>query len=283
VEFVYRELDVNNILAERLRQSVPQPEMIEVDLAWRCMLLNLTDMVKILYADGTGGFCPWNSSSSQRRYNNIPAYIRELSFNLKNWTISAKIRSLGTTELCDGSYIPPGPRIGGCSGIIGLGAVGRFGHVSPNAEIVSSTINTITTVDVDGQNAQARYQSTTGFAWVPGYKVALYDASAGGAPVEVNEILSVVGNVITFVNNWSSTIIPTVVSATGIPTAGHYLGYSEYVDANAIQKEKFVWLGKPTDRYAASISMELEDLTSGEYKFIEDNGDPYVIGSRLDI
>ena len=271
---VWQEANANQIMATRIRQSVPEPEILKFTVSFRSILLQPTQFINLLYADDQGGFCAAGSTESQRRYINIPGYIREISYNLRDMTMDLEVWSLGDTFF--GDYFPNGPIVGGADSEITFTTAGRAAYISPIANIVSGSGAGLTVEDVDGVNAELRIDPNAGPAWGIGYTVALVDGATHQI-LETNVVQSLNGSEIIFQNPWTSTISPTVTEDGTIITGGTYLSYATYDIATAEQRANFSYISRPISNYPQTLALEQSELVTGAYDF-DDNTGPYIVG-----
>lgn len=267
MEPVYIRTDLDKLVPLFVRLAAAEPEFISMTLGFRFLFIQPNDFFNINFFDLIFGV------KSGRRFQNIPAFTRSYQVDLDSMQIKVKLWSLGTTQF--GDFVPVGTIAGGENDPIILTNLGTPGYISPIGTILSSTIDTLQLEDVNGNNAEARQSTQVGKAWLAGYKVQIIDASDHSI-VEENEILSVSNDVITFVNNFSTSILNTVKNSAGFITSGYYLQYSNYDIVIDDQTRKFSYFTKPLEGYPNSTSQEIEEQRSKLHNF-EDKRLPYVL------
>lgn len=268
---VYRRADLDRLMPLYVKLAIPDPEFVTVTLNFRQIRSQMQDFVSILF-DGDVN-CKTGRKESGRRYNNVPAMIRSIKYDLTAMTVEMKLWSLGGTPFP--GYPGQGRTVGGVDEPIVLSNIGRLGRISPTSYIASSTTNSIDVTNVYGDDAQDLTHARAGLAYQPGYKLDLVDGTTK-AVLQTLTIDSVVNNTITFVEDITATVTPTVLNAAGFVASGVYAQYSTYVDATLLQRQQFASFTKPTINYPSSKTQELEEQRGGVHNF-DDGGVPYVL------
>lgn len=267
--WVYRRADMDKLMPLFVRLAAAEPEFIDVVITWRRLFTQLMDFFRIDFDAEVD--CLTGLKHGGRRFNLVPAFVRQIDPNLEDMTLKMKLWSLGTTSF--GDYITNGP--GGEFDPIVLTNLGTVGYISPTGTITASGVDTLTLEDVDGVDAETRTALIVGLAWKPGYNVAVVDGATHEI-LELLEIESVLGQVITFTTNIVTTIVPTSKNLAGFTTGGHYLRYCDYVDSTALQKSHYSHYGAPTASYPASSAQEIEEQRAGTHNF-PDARIPYIL------
>lgn len=268
---VYLRNDVDKLMPLFVRLAAPEPEFLTFTTSWRFIFTQLTQFFRMNFYEMPD--CETGLKKGGRRFEKIPCFIRELSFDLTSFTIQVKAWSLGTTQF--GTFIPNGPFAGGESDKIVLTNLGTVGYIAPVGYITAATVNSITIADVGGDNAENRTAPVVGKAWLPGYRVAIIDAITQAA-VEHPTISSVVGQVITFTENLAAPVVPSVLNSAGFVVGGYYVKYANYEFTSADQKDDYAYFGRPEVGYPTSGSQEVEEQRAGLHSF-EDDRQPYVL------
>lgn len=271
LSWVYRREDVDDIMPLFVRLAAAEPEFVDVTFTWKRLFTQLNDFFRINF-DAMYD-CVQGRKRGGRRFNLVPAFVRQINFDLDDMTLKMKLWSLGTTRF--GNFVPVGPVVGGEFDVITLTNLGTVGFISPTGTITASGLNNVTVEDVDATQAEFRDHIYAGKAWRAGFNVALVDA-ATEETVEILEIGSVSGQVITFTENIQTTVVPAVKNAAGFIVSGHYLRYAEYSDASDTQKSLFCYFGAPTTSYPTSSAQEVEEQRSGTHNF-PDGRIPYIL------
>lgn len=268
---VYRRADLDKLMPLFVKLAIPDPEFVTVTFNFRQIRTQMQDFLNVLF-DGDVN-CKTGKKESGRRYNNVPAMVRSIKYDLNYMTVEMKLWSLGNTPFP--GYDGQGRTVGGVDEPIVLSNIGRLGRISPTAYINSSTINSITVSDVYGVAAEDLTHVKAGLAFRPGYKLDLVDGSTKEV-VQTLTIDTVVGSVITFVEDITATVSPTVLNAAGFVESGVYAQYSTYVNATILQRQQFASFTRPTTNYPTSKTQELEEQRGGVHNF-DDSGVPYVL------
>ncbi len=268
---LYRRADLDQMVPLFVRLAVTDPEFVDVTFGFRVIRSQMQDFMTINFTDDPNP--ETGVIESGRRYADIPCMIRKLSYNLDAMTVGMKLWSLGNTTFP--GYTPPGNTVGGSDDPVVLTNLGRQGFMGPVGTITASGTNTLTLADVDAQNAETRTAAIVGLAWTPGYKVDLVDG-ATKLVVQTLTIASVAGGVVTFEEDFESTVSNTTLSAAGFINGGHFLQYTTYPNLSEAQRVFYASFGGPTDNYPSSRTSELEEQRSGAHNFA-DGGLPYVL------
>lgn len=269
---MYRRLDIDDIMPLYVRLAVPDPEFTDVTFGFRMLRAQIHDFINVLFTDDAIDPNTGIVMKSGRRYDNIPCMVRKIQYDLTTMSVTMKLWSLGSTEFT--GYVPTGVHVGGQHDKIALSNLGRLGRVSPIGTITSSSTNTLTLANADGQNAQTR-AGAGGFAWTPGYSLSLVDG-ATRAVVQTLTIASVSGATITFNENLAVSVTNTVKNTAGFVVGGHFLQYSNYSNATQQQRSTFASFTKPTGTYPTSASQETQEQRAGLHSFA-DGGLPYIL------
>jgi hypothetical protein len=264
---VYLRTDLDKLMPLFIRLAAAEPEFVNLSVGFRFLFIQPCTFFNINFVDLEKG------KVSGRRYSMIPSFVRSINMQLDTMEIKLKLWSLGTTQF--GTFNPGGTVAGGQNDTIILTNLGTTGYVSPVGKITNSTINSVDLSIVNGANAQYRTDNMVGNAWKQNFKVDIIDAS-NQEILETKEILSVVGNTITFTTDLVTTIVPTVLNAAGFISSGHYLKFSAYSVADQTQKAKFGFFSKPIDGYPTTTTKETEELRAGKHKF-DDGRISYVL------
>lgn len=268
---VYRRSDIDRLMPLFIKLSIPDPEFVTVTFNFRQIRTQMQDFINIIF-DGDVN-CKTGRKESGRRYNNVPAMVRSLKYDLNAGTVEMKLWSLGNTSFP--GYEAQGRTVGGVDEPIVLSNIGRLGRISPAAYITSNDTNSITTSNVYGVDAQDLTQASAGLAWKSGHKVDLVD----GVTKEILQTLTidtVVNDVITFVEDITATVSATTLNAAGFINGGTYAQYSTYVNATIEQRQQFASFTRPSTNYPTSKTQELEEQRGGLHNF-DDGGVPYVL------
>lgn len=271
LDWVYRRSDMDILMPLFVRLAAAEPEFVDVTLTWRRLFTQLCDFFRINFAPEFD--CSTGKFRGGRRFDMIPAFVRQINFDLDDMTLKMKLWSLGTTRF--GNFVPVGPVVGGEDDLIVLTNLGTVGYIAPTGIITASGPDSVTLEDVDGIDAENRTATYVGKAWVPGYKIAIVDV-ATELVVELAEIESVLGQVVTFTANLLTTIVPATKNAAGFMVSGHYLRYADYSDVSALQKAKFCYFGAPSTSYPNSSASEVEEQRAGTHNF-PDGRIPYIL------
>lgn len=271
LSWVYRREDVDLIMPLFVRLAAAEPEFVDVTLTWRRLFTQLNDFFRINF-DAIYD-CSLGRKRGGRRFNSVPAFVRQISFDLDDMTLKMKLWSLGTTRF--GNFVPVGPVVGGENDTITLTNLGTVGYISPTGTITAFDVDNVTLEDVDATQAEFRDNSVVGRAWRSGFMVEIVDAATEEA-VELLEIDSVVGQVVFFTTPIQTSIVPAVKNVAGFIVSGHYLRYAEYNDASALQKASFCFFGSPTTAYPTSSAQEVEEQRAGTHNF-PDGRIPYIL------
>lgn len=268
---VYRRADLDKLMPLFVKLSIPDPEFVTVTFGFRQIRSQMQDFLNVVF-DGDVN-CKTGRKSSGQRYDNIPCMIRTIKYDLSFMTVEMKLWSLGNTAFP--GYEPKGRTVGGVDEPIVLSNIGRLGRISPTAYIVSGTTNTLDVTTPYGVLAQDETHAIAKKAWIPGKKVDIVDGVTKDI-LQTLTVFSVVNNTITFEEDITVTITPTVQNAAGFISGGVYLQYSTYVDASLDQRNKFASFTRPTVNYPTSKTQELEEQRGGVHNF-DDGGVPYVL------
>lgn len=269
---LYRRQDLDIIIPLLVRLAVPEPEFVEMELGFRVIRSQLNDFVSLNFDDSTQPL-PLGQRSG-RRFTNVPGMVRQLDFNLEEMSVKAKVWSLGNTPF--GDYLPVGPTVGGENDAIVLSNLGRLGRISPTGTITGApAANQIQLADQDSQDAEHRSSMAAGLAWAPGYKVSIVD---GATKVVIQDltIVSVSGQVITFLEDVLTTPTNTVKNAAGFITGGNFIQYSQYRISSSAQRAKFASFTRPDNNYPTTRAQEINDQRSGVHSF-DDGGIPFIL------
>jgi hypothetical protein len=251
-----------------LRLAAAEPEFVDVTVGFRFLFAQLNSFYNINFKDI---FNP--KEKSGRRFDNVPCFVRKITFDLDAMKISLKLWSLGTTQF--GSYLPIGVTAGGENDQIILTNLGTVGYISPVGDILSSALNTLTIADVDGANAESREAQVVGKAWKIGYKIGIF-SGVDHSLIEELEILEVNGQIITLTSDIVSPVLSTIRNSAGLVSGGNYIKYLPFDGVIQDQTTFFGYFGKPIEGYPLSSTAELEEQRSGKHSF--DNGRlPYVL------
>lgn len=269
---LYRRADLDRLVPLLVKLAVPEPEFVDVTMGFRVIRTQMHDFLTVHF-DGDVD-CATGLKDSGRRYNHVPCMVRKLQYNLGEMSVTMKLWSLLSTAFP--GWTPPGRTVGGVDDIVVLSNLGRLGRISPVGDILSSpAVNQLQIADEDGQNAENRTASPAGLCWANNYTVDVVD----GATKEILQtftIQAVSGQVMTFLEDITATITPTVRNAAGFITSGTYLQYAAYNKVTTLQKGQFASLSPPVDNYPKTNTDELEEQRSGKHAF-DDGGIPYVI------
>ena len=268
---IYRRIDVDTLMPVFVRLAAAEPEFVKFQTGFRLLFTQLMDFFRINFDARTD--CNTGLRLGGRRFNLVPCYVRELTYNLSGMTLSWKVWSLGTTRF--GDYQPAGAVAGGEGDKIVLTPLGSYAYVSPTGTVLSSTVSSVTLQDVSGQNAQVRTAPIVGLAWAPGYVVAIVNG-ANHQVVETAVIGTVVLGVINFTAPLATTVLATVKNQAGFVTSGHYLRHANYSEATTTQKDNFAFFGPPSGLYPPSGSKEIEEQKAGIHNF-PDGRPPYLL------
>ncbi len=269
---LYRREDLDRLLPILVKLSVPEPEFVDVTMGFRVIRTQMHDFLTVDFDGDTN--CATGLKDSGRRYDHVPCMVRKLSYNLDDMTVSMKLWSLLSTSFP--GWNPPGRTVGGDDDIIVLSNLGRLGRISPTGDILSSpTINQLQIADQDSFDAETRPASPVGLCWPSTYVIDVVDG-ATKETLQTLTISSVSGQVITFLEDITATIVPTVRNASGFITGGTYIQYSSYNNIPSSQKAQFASYSKPVDNYPKTNTDELEEQRSGAHAF-DDGGVPYLI------
>lgn len=255
---VYRRADLDKLLPLFVRLAAAEPEFVSTTLGFRFLFTQPNVFYNINFVN------PEYNKVSGRRFAMVPAFVRSIQIDLKTMDVDLKLWSLGTTQF--GNYNPGGVIGGGENDEIILTNLGTVGYISPVGKITSFSPNSIDLADVDGIDAQSRTNGRVGLAWKSSYVVAIYD----GATQELLEekiIDSISAQTITFTENLTTTIVPTVFNSSGLIVGGHYLKYTSYKTVAQDQKSKFAYFTKPLEGYPNTTSKEIAELRAGKHKF----------------
>jgi hypothetical protein len=272
---IYRRTDIDEIMPLYVRLSAAEPEFVTATFGFRLIRTQMHDFLNLNFSDD-GFDRSGRPTVSGRRFKNVPCMVRKLQYDLDAMTVQMKLWSLGNTSFA--GYTAPGNTVGGKDDPIVLSNLGRAGRVSPVAQIISASSNTITAPAVDGYQAEQRKDALNNYAWVPGYKVDLIDG-ASKAVVQTLTIASVSAGVITFLENFTTAPTSTTSNLAGFIIGGNFIQYSTYDNLIAVQKKLYASFGKPTTNYPTNHTQELADQRSGANNFA-DNGQPYVLYPR---
>lgn len=268
---VYRRADIDRLLPLYVRLSTPDPEFVDVTVGFRLIRTQMQDFLNILFdseIDPVTG-----KKDSGRRFNNVPAMVRKIEYNLDSMTVKLKLWSLGSTAFP--GYVPDGVVIGGSEDPIVLSNIGRLGYISPVGNITGSAASSVDLSVVDGQNAETRADVDSGLAWKPGYIVDLVDAATRSV-VTTLTIDSVLGDTVTFTTPTGVSVSNTGLDVAGFIATGHYLRYSSYNNLTEAQKALFASFGNPEGNYPSSKTQELQEQRGGLHNFA-DSGQPYIL------
>ncbi len=270
---VYRREDLDRLLPLFVKLSAPEPEFVEVTFGFRTLRAQMQDFFTLNF-DGDIN-CKTGKKESGRRYNHVPCMIRKMTYDLGPMTVDMKLWSLGNTAF--GDYNPSGSTVGGEGDTVVLSNLGRIGRLSPIGTITGAgdTIKAVSLEDVNGVQAYARQNSLAGQSWEAAFKVDLVDGATKSI-IQTLTISSSLAQQVSFIEDVSVTIIPTIKNAAGFIVGGHYLQYSTYPNLTNRQKQFYASLSKPTINYPTSRTQELEEQRSGAHNF-DDGGIPYVL------
>ncbi len=255
---VYLRSDLDKLVPLFLRLAAAEPEFVNLTVGFRFLFIQPSTFFNINFINIE------DNKISGRRYEMIPSFVRSINVDLNTMEIKLKLWSLGTTQF--GNFVPAGITGGGENDQIILTNLGTVGYVAPIGAITTSSLNSVDLELVGGINAQLRTDSIVGKAWKQGFKVDLIDGLTQEV-VESKEILSVIGNTITFVNNLNNLILPTVRNSANYIIGGHYLRFSSYNLSDQTQTAQFAYFSKPIDGYPTTTSKEIEELRAGKHKF----------------
>lgn len=270
---VYRREDLDKLMPLYIKLSAPEPEFVEVTFGFRIIRSQMQDFLT-LHFDGDVD-CATGRKESGRRFDHIPCMIRKLSYDLGAMTVSMKLWSLGNTKF--GDYTPAGNTVGGEDDTVVLSNLGRLGRISPIGTITAagSGPNSLYLEDVGGFTATTRQNGTVGKSWETLYKVDIVD----GTTKEILQTLTIASTSnqeVFFSEDITVSLTPTVKSAAGFISGGHYIQYSTYENLSNTQRQFFASYSKPTVNYPTSRTQELEEQRGGVHNF-DDGGMPYVL------
>jgi hypothetical protein len=269
---VYRREDLDKLMPLYVKLSAPEPEFVEVTFGFRVLRTQMHDFLTVLF-DGDVN-CKTGRKESGRRYNNIPCMVRKMAYDLGPMTVNMKLWSLGNTQF--GDYEPKGQTVGGEGDTVVLSNLGRLGRISPVGTITGNPdTKVIALEDFNGFDAQTRANGLAGKSWQANYKVDIIDGATKDV-LQTLTIASVTGQEITFVEDVTVSLTPTVKNAAGFITGGHYLQYSTYGASTNGQRQIYASFSRPTTNYPTSRTQELEEQRAGVHNF-DDNGIPYVL------
>jgi hypothetical protein len=267
---VYKREDIDKLLPLFLKLAVAEPEFLEFEAGFRLILTQLYDFFVFNHFEKTD--CNTGLARGGRRFKDVPCFVRSINFNLDKFSVKLKLWSLASTQF--GSYVPASKEIvGGQFDKIILTNLGVIGRISPIGIIINSGSNFIELQDVNGMDAEHRIEGSIK-AWDSGYLIDIVDKD--GNVIETNEILNVSGSVITMKNNFTNTILNSVVNSDGIIEGGHYIKHSSYNFASLQQKKSFAFLSLPQSSYPSSSALEIDEQRSGLHS-LPDNRPPYVL------
>jgi hypothetical protein len=268
---VYRRADVDKLMPNFVRMAAAEPEFINMTLGFKFLFAQPNDFYRISFD------APFSLEQGKkvggRRFNLVPGFVRQITFDLNDMTMKLKMWSLGTTRF--GDYVPEGNVAGGEDDRVVLTSLGTVGYVSPTGTIDSATLSTITIDDVDGADAETREAPIVGKAWLADYVIAIVDASTHEV-VETAVIQSVSGGTITLTDDMSITPSATTYNSAGFITGGHYIRYADYDEVTEAQKTNWCFFCKPVSGYPASSTLEAEEQRAGLHNF-DDGRIPYVL------
>lgn len=268
---VYKRSDLDRLLPLFVKLAVPEPEFVDVTFGFRVLRTQMQDFLTVNF-DGEPNMITGKKESG-RRFNDVPCMVRRLQYELSTMAVTMKLWSLGSTSFP--GWTPPGRTVGGDDDIIVLTNLGRLGRISPVGIITADTLNTVTLEDFDGQDAETRSSMDAGLAWTTNYKVALIDG-ATKAVLQTLTIASVVGQVVTFVEDIDVAVVNTIRNVAGFITGGVYLQYANYDELTNGQRLIYGSYAKPVSNYPSSRTQELEEQRAGVHSF-DDGGIPYVL------
>ena len=270
MDTLYRREDVDQLVPLMVRLAAAEPEFISVSVGMKFLFSQITDFYNINYYDIN---CETQVIQSGRRFDYIPSFIRKMVVDLDKLRIDLKLWSLGTTQF--GNFVPTGTVAGGQYDDIILTNLGTPGYITPFGTITASGVNSLTLEDVGGEDAETRTHVTTGLAWLSGYKVALVDGS-DHSKVEVLTIQSVLGQVVTFVEDIVASVTITSKNSAGFTDSGHYLRYANYDEVINDQTTRYGYYGKPDEGYPQSTTEEIEEQRANKHNFDNDRL-PYLL------
>ena len=256
---VYRREDLDKLIPLFVRLASAEPEFVELTVGFRFLFAQLATFYNINYHDFDGQL---GKTVSGRRFDNVPSFVRKATFNLDTLSVSLKLWSLGTTTF--GDYTPEGVTAGGQFDDIVLTNLGTPGYISPVGEITASGIKTLTLINVDGVDAENRQNPVTGLAWPLYGEIDIVDNTTQ-LVVETKQIESISGNIITFTENLTTTIVLPSKNAAGFYNAGHTIRYSTFDKVDNAQQIKHVYFGSPDEGYPATTSEEIEEQRAGKH------------------
>lgn len=268
---VYRREDIDVLMPLFVRLSVPEPEFVSLTLGFRFLFTQINDFFMINFDDVYR--CIEGYKPGGRRFNNIPAFVRKIEFDLSDMSLKMKLWSLGTTGF--NGFTPVGNPPGGQFDPVILTNLGTPGYVSPTGIITASGLDNVTIEDVNGANAELRDAAIVGKAWPIGAVVDLVDASDHSV-VATTVIEDVQGDVITFADNLPIVPTPTVKNVAGFAVSGHYLRYSDFDQITVGQQRYFGSFTKPVDLYPITATSETEEQRAGTHNFDNDRI-PYIL------
>jgi len=269
---IYRRTELDYIMPLLVRLAAAEPEFVNVTFGFRVIRAQIHDFLTVLFSEDQIDPRTGAPRKSGRRFDNVPAMIRKMKYDLGPMTVEMKLWSLGTTAFP--GYTPPGNTVGGYQDRVVLTNLGRLGRVSPTGRITASGTNTTTLADQDGANAETR-SGAAGLCWKPGYKVALVSGTTKEV-VQTLTIASVSGQVVTFEENFGVSVSATVLNAAGFIVGGHYLQYANYSELTQAQRDEFASFSPPENNYPTTRSREVEEQRAGLHSFV-DGGLPYVL------
>lgn len=264
---LYLREDADKIMPLFVRLAAAEPEFIDISLGFRFLFAQPCSFYNLNFIDLT------ESSSSGRRFKNVPCFARKIQIDLDKLEVKLKLWSLGTTLF--GDYVPVGTVGGGANDDIILTNLGTAGYVAPTGTVLSTVGKALTIEDVAGENAEQRTATITGKAWRTNFKIAIKD----GATKETKQIVtieSVLNGVINIREDLELTVLPTEKNVAGFITGGHYIEYCTFNESTEDQYKYYAFFGKPVEGYPNSTTDEIEEQRSGSHNF--DNGRlPYVL------
>ncbi len=268
---IYRRTEVDQLMPLFVRLATPEPEFVDSTFGFRVIRTQMQDFLRLTF-DGNVNIAT-GLKESGRRYDNVPAMVRKMTYDLDAMTLTMHLWSLGNTKFP--GYTPAGRTVGGDGDPVVLTTVGRLGHVSPVGTVAAYDTAAVTLEDVDAEDAETRTAASTGLAWKPGYRVALVD----GETKEILQTLTidgVAGGIVTFVEDITATMSNTSKNGAGFITGGVYLSWANYDATTEAQKALCGSFSNPSSAYPTSKTREIEEQRSGAHNF-DDGGIPYVL------
>lgn len=267
---IYRRQELDEIIPLLVRLSVPEPEFVDVTFGFRVIRSQIHDFLTIQF-DQDFNFRTLRLEGG-KRFNHVPAMVRQIRYNLSMMTVQMKVWSLGTTAFA--GFDPVGRSVGGEDDPVVLTNLGRLGRFSPTGMITAVGSNYVDIADQDGMDAESLSTDAAGLAYQPGFKLAVIDPVTQ-AQVQLLTIDSVSGSRITFVETLDVAVVVTVIGGSDFAEGGTYLEFASYPDAIFPQRKVFASITRPLTAYPVSKTQEIEEQRGGLHSFA-DGGLPYV-------